>query len=184
MEDTNNISEWLCWMLHDDVVDDCLLRCWCVCLWLEHKRGKSLSKVGPGGDCSFESCSVMCRVVERVTLLAVDIVSLCSASGSMEACGECASWMCAFTGGSWFDKCRRVVGGCWFGECGSKSVCFKNSGCKRGAWWEGDACSCRWWWKVECYFSLLVIDDGLDDVLDVASALQECNGDDIPCLLI
>ena len=30
----------------------------------------------------------------------------------------------------------------------------------------------------------MVIDDGLDDVLDVACALQECNGDDIPCLVV
>ena len=73
-------------MVHDDVVDGCMLRCWCVCLGLEHKRGKSLSKVGSGGDCSFESCGVMRRVVERVTLLAVDIVALCSASGALEAC--------------------------------------------------------------------------------------------------
>ena len=144
VEDSYNLGEWLCWVVHDYVIDCCLLSRCCVCLGLEHERGKRLSKVGSGGDCSFKSCGMMCRVVERVTLLAVDIVALCSASGSMEACGECASWMCAFTGGSWFDKCRRVVGGCWFGECGSKSVCFKNSGCKRGSWWEWDACSC-WW---------------------------------------
>ena len=110
MEDTNNIDEWLCWMVHDDVVDGCLWSRCGVCLGLEHKRGESLSKVWHGGDCSFESCGVMRRVVERVTLLAVDIVALCSASGSMEACGECASWMGALTGGG---VVRRVSESCW-----------------------------------------------------------------------
>ena len=79
--------------------------------------------------------------------------------------------MCARNGGAWFDNCWRGGGGCWFGESGSKSVCFEHSGCKSGSWWEWDACSCWLWRKVECYFSLFVIDDGLDDVLDVASAL-------------
>ena len=83
VEDTDNIGEWLCWVVHDDVVDCCLLSRCCMCLGLEHERGKSLSKVGPGGDCPFESCGVMRRVVERVTLLAVDIVALCGTSGSM-----------------------------------------------------------------------------------------------------
>ena len=83
VEDTDNLGEWLCWVVHDDVVDGCLLSRCCVCLGLEHERGKSLSKVGPGGDCSFESCGVMRRVVERVTLLAVDIIALCGTSGSM-----------------------------------------------------------------------------------------------------
>ena len=100
MEDTDDICEGLCGVLHDDVVDGCLGSRCCVCLGLAHTFGKSLAKVGSGGDCAFESCGVMCRVVESVTLLAVDVVALCSASGSMEACGECASWMCARTGGS------------------------------------------------------------------------------------
>ena len=83
VENTDNIYEGLCWVVHDDVVDGCLLSRCCVCLGMEHKRGKSLLKVGPGGDCSFESCRVMRRLVERVTLLAVDIVALCGTSGSM-----------------------------------------------------------------------------------------------------
>ena len=86
MEDADDLGERLCWVLHDDVVEGCLLSRCGVCLGLEHKRGESLSKVWPSGDCSFESCGVMRRVVERVTLLAVDIVALCSASGALEAC--------------------------------------------------------------------------------------------------
>ena len=135
VEDTDNIGEGLCRVVHDDVVDGRLLSRGCMCLGLEHKRGKSLSKVGPGDDCSFESCGVMRRVVERVALLAVYIVARCSTSGSLEARCECASWMCARTGGAWFDKCWSFVGVCWCGECGSKSVCFENGGCKSGSWW-------------------------------------------------
>ena len=111
VEDTDNIGEGLCRVVHDDVVDGCLLSRGCMCLGLEHKRGKSLSKVGPGDDCSFESCGVMRRVVERVALLAVDIVALCSTSGSMEACCECASWMCVRTGGG--GVVRQVLELCW-----------------------------------------------------------------------
>ena len=86
MEDTDNFGEGLYWVLHDDVVEGFLLSRCGVCLGLEHERYESLSKVWPDGDCSFESCCVTRRVVERVTLLAVDRVALCSTSGSLEAC--------------------------------------------------------------------------------------------------
>ena len=70
-------------MLHDIVVDGSLADRCCVGPRLEHKLGKGLAEVGPGGNGSFESCGVVCRVVESVTLLAVDVVSLCCTSGSV-----------------------------------------------------------------------------------------------------
>ena len=69
-------------MLHDDVVDGCLSDRCCVGPWLEHKLGKNLSEVRSSGDGSFESCDMVRRVIEDVTLLAVYIVALCCANSS------------------------------------------------------------------------------------------------------
>ena len=83
MKNMDNFCEELYWLLHDYVVD-CFLadRC-CVGPGFEHKLGRDLAKVGLGGDGSFESCGVVYRVVENVTLLVVDVVVLCCASGSV-----------------------------------------------------------------------------------------------------
>ena len=56
MKDTDNACEGLCWVLHDYVVDGCLMYRCCVGPRLEHKFGKGLAEVGPSGDGSFESC--------------------------------------------------------------------------------------------------------------------------------
>ena len=46
-----------------------------------HKFCQGLAQVGAGGNGPFEACGVVCRVVKRVTLLAVYVVALCYASG-------------------------------------------------------------------------------------------------------
>ena len=50
IKDTDNFCEGLCWVLHDYVVDGCLVDRCCVGPGLEHKLGKGLEEVGPDGD--------------------------------------------------------------------------------------------------------------------------------------
>ena len=82
MKDTDNFCEGLCWVLHHYVVDGCLADRCCVGPGLEHKLGKGLAEVGPDGDGSFESCGVVRRVVESVTLLAVNMSLSCAVPAS------------------------------------------------------------------------------------------------------
>ena len=82
MKDADYVCERLCWMLHDDVVNGRLLEILCIGSWVIHKFCQGLAQVGSGGNSPFEACGMVCRVVESVTLLAVDVVTLCCASGT------------------------------------------------------------------------------------------------------
>ena len=77
MKDADYVRKGLCRVLHDDVVNDRLLDILCIGAWMIHKLCQGLAQVGSGGIDPFEACGVVCRVVERVILLVVDVVALC-----------------------------------------------------------------------------------------------------------
>ena len=47
-----------------------------------HNFCQGLTQVGSGCDGSSEACDVVCHIVKRVTLLVVNGVALCCASGT------------------------------------------------------------------------------------------------------
>ena len=95
MKDTDNFGEVLCWVLHDNIVNDSLRYMLYFRAWLKHKRGKGTAYVGPSGNDLFESGGMMCYVIECVTLLAVYVFALSRSSGSVQSSSECIVWMYA-----------------------------------------------------------------------------------------
>ena len=130
---------------------------------------------------------MVCCVVEGVALLAVDVVALCGALCAEEASIKEATWVRARSRFCRFDeRCGSGGGGGGLGGGGSggKFVVLEYGGCKGGSggFWYAGARGGRCDGKGT--FCGLVVDERVDDVLYVAGALEEGDGDVVPCLVV